>query len=237
MNSNSSVNDSLLPEEEITPKNQRVTSRFLTKFEIAAAISLRAQDIVSGQFRYGKCLVDNSKTAEDDEKELDARQNNNKMKRRKVEEESDDDDDGQNEREEEDDDDENDDDSDTKKKNKKNSKNQKQKSGNKSKNESNNAITTTNAAFEDDDNPMLAIENQARVKALPMIFSDPIMIAKHELVQKKLPFVVKRCIGADMPSQAVLQSARGKQKFRVECIPIGDLEVDIRSIDLGEWMF
>ena len=208
-NNNTNVHDTLLPEEEITPANKRVTSRFLTKFEIAAAISLRAKDIVSGQFRYGKCLVDNSKTAQDDEDELEARNknknNNTNLKKRKVEDDSDD------------------------------SSNDDADSENNTNN--NNKAGASSSFLEEDDNPMLAIENQARVKSMPMIYSDPVMIAKHELVQKKLPFVVKRCLGADMPPQSVLESARGKQKYRVEVIPIGELELDIRSIDLGEWMF
>ena len=203
------VDDSLLPEEEITPANQRMTSKFLTKFEISAAVSLRARDIISGQFKYGKGNGDNnsSSTVEGDEQELASR--NKKKKHRK-----DDNADSSS-------DDSSDSDSESKKKQKQQQQQQKQKE----------------EQEENNDNPMNSIENQARVKSLPMIFSDPVMIAKHELVNKKLPFIVKRCLGADLPPQSVLNTARGKQKYRVEIIPIGELELDIRSIDLGDWIF
>lgn len=205
MDSQNNVHDSLLPGEDITPVNQRVTSRFLTKFEISVAVSLRAKDIVSGQFKYGTALLSNSSFSAADE--LAAAQKTSK--KRKTEESSDDGDDS-------------DSDSDIKKTTE--SKN--------NKNKKNNSFL-----LQQDDNPMLGLDNQIRVKSMPMIYSDPVMIAKHELVAKKLPFIVKRCIGADLPPQSVLNTSAGKRKYRVECIPISDLEVDIRAMDLGEWIF
>src|SRR3989338_1975956 len=191
------VHDSLLPDEEITPANQRVTSRFLTKFEIAVAVSLRAKDIMSGQFKYGKALLPVNASTENSNDELARAQKSGKKRKTEGNSDSDDSDIDEYEANKQ------------KHKNKKN-----------------------NSFLEQDDNPMLGIDNQIRVKSLPMIYSDPVMIAKHELVGKKLPFVVKRCIGADLPPQSVLNTTAGKRKYRVECIPISDLEVDIRAMDL-----
>lgn len=199
--------------EGITPVAQRRTSRFLTKYEIAAAVALRARDITSGQFTYGRVLADNTDLSAAEQRKLSGERD----KKRRVA--SSDDDENNNDDEEEDDNGGGmhrvtNDDSDGAREGKK----QQQTRG---------FVQT---------NPMAAIADQARAKSMPMIFSDPVMIAKHELVQKRLPFIVKRCLGADLPS-ANPSAAGNPGKYTVEVIPIKDLELDVRSIDLGDWTY
>ncbi len=193
----SAVNDALAQGENITPAHLRLTSRFLTKYEFAAAVAMRARDIASGQFVYGRVLADNSAESAATKKKVAGK---GEKKRRTDSSAEDDDDD--------------DDDDDSKQRE--------------------SAARVSGGGFADT-SPMAAIVDQDRVSALPLVFSDPVMIAKHELVQKRLPFVVKRCIGADLPS--VNANAGDHKKYRVEVIPIRDLEVDVRSIDLGEWIY
>lgn len=60
-----------------------------------------------------------------------------------------------------------------------------------------------------------------RMVAAPNVFADPVMIAKHELVRKVLPFVIRRVL----PGGA-----------RVEDIPLEELQVNAVMLDMGEWL-
>jgi hypothetical protein len=57
--------------------------------------------------------------------------------------------------------------------------------------------------------------------AAPLIFADPVMIAKHELVRKVLPFVVRRILPGG---------------HRVEDIPLEELLINETMLDLGMWL-
>lgn len=199
---NSSVHDTIDGSDAITPAHLRRTSRFLTKYEIAAAVALRARDITSGHFSYGRVLTDNRPVDAETKRKISGAGS----KKRRV-----DDSDESSSSSSSGDDDDADDASGRKKKKQK-----------------------QEAAFMDS-SPMAAFADQQRVQSMPMVFSDPVMIAKHELVQKRLPFVVKRCLGADLPSVNPVLGNPGK--YTVEVIPINELEVDVRSIDLGEWTY
>jgi hypothetical protein len=203
---NSSVHDTIDGSDAITPAHLRRTSRFLTKYEIAAAVALRARDITSGHFSYGRVLADNRPVDAETKRKIAGAGS----KKRRV----DDSDESSSSSSSSSGDDDDADDASGRKKNKKKQE--------------------ASAAFVDS-SPMAVFADQQRVQSMPMVFSDPVMIAKHELVQKRLPFVVKRCLGADLPSVNPVLGNPGK--YTVEVIPINELEVDVRSIDLGEWTY